>query len=95
MKCRDRSVRRNAIHILRHRELREGTMDSALRARLIELQIAVEEPGAVGMYILEEARIRGIKQKCNMEQRKGAMTYLKMEEWKKNVIKLHSLDLAW
>ena len=36
-------------------------MDSALRARLIELQIAVEEPDAVGMYILEEARIRGIK----------------------------------
>ena len=30
-------------------------------ARLIELQIAVEEPDAVGMYILEEARIRGIK----------------------------------
>jgi hypothetical protein len=95
MKCRDRSVRRNAIHILRRRELREGTMDSALRARPIELQIAVEEPGAVGTYILEEARIRDIKTKCNMVQRKGAMTYLKMEERKKNVFKLHSLDLAW
>jgi hypothetical protein len=95
MKCRDRFVRRNAIRILRRRELREGTIDSALRARLIELQMVVEEPGAVGGYILEEARIRGIKTKCNMEQRKVAMTYLKMEERKKNVFKPHSLDLAW
>jgi hypothetical protein len=64
-------VRRNAIRILRRRELREGTMDSALRARLIELQIAVEEPGAVGMYILEEARIRGIKTKMQYGAEKG------------------------
>ena len=71
MKCRHRSVRRNAIRILRRRELREGTMDSALRARLIELQIAVEEPGAVGMYILEEARIRGIKTKAIWSRGRG------------------------
>jgi hypothetical protein len=37
MKFRDRPVRRNAIRILRRREPREGIMDSALRARLIEL----------------------------------------------------------
>jgi hypothetical protein len=95
MKCRDRSVRRNAIRTLRRKELREDTIDSALRARLIELQMAVKEAGAVRTYIPEEARIRGTKTKCNMEQRKGAMTYLKIEEWKQNVFKLRSLDLAW
>jgi hypothetical protein len=95
MKCRDSAVRRSVIRILRSKPMREGTLDGALRARLVELQREIEEAGAVGNYIPEEARIRGIKTKCNMELRKGTMTYLKMAEGEKNVFKPHSIDFKW
>ncbi|KAE9380951.1 hypothetical protein N431DRAFT_433139 [Stipitochalara longipes BDJ] len=95
MKCRDGTVRRNAIRILRSRQIRQGTMDSELRARLIELQMEIEEAGAVGMYIPEEARIRGIKTTCNMAKKRGTMTYLEMVEAGKNKFEAHSLDFTW
>jgi hypothetical protein len=76
---------RNAIRILRSRTMREATMDSELRARLIELQMEIEEAGAVGMYIPEEARIRGVKTKCDMGERRGTMSYLKMVKKGNNV----------
>lgn len=95
MKCRDKTIRRNAIGILRSRPMREGTMDSALRARLVELQMEIEEEGAVGSYIPEEARIRGIKTRCDMEERRGTMRYLVMVEKGRNVFQPRSVVFSW
>lgn len=78
-------MRRNAIRILRGRPIREGNMDSELRARLVELQMDIEEAGAVGMYIPEETRIRGVKTKRDMGERRGTMSYLKMVKKGNNV----------
>ena len=74
--------------------MRQGTMDSDLRAMLIELQMEIEEAGAVGMYIPEEARIRGIKTTRNMAERTGTMSYLKMVEGR-NEFETRSLEFTW
>jgi hypothetical protein len=76
MKCRDPTIRRNAIRLLRSRPMRESTMGSALRTRPIEIQMEMEEVGAIGSEIPEEARIRGIKTKCNLAERRGTTSYL-------------------
>lgn len=42
-KCRDPTVRRQALHALRSMRRREGPWDSAMAARIIEAQIDYEE----------------------------------------------------
>jgi len=76
--------------------MRQGPMGSDLRARVIELQMDIEESGAVGMYIPEEARIRGIRTTYNITERSGncgTMTYLQMVEGGGNEFESGSLGL--
>ena len=69
-------------------------MDSALRARIAEMQVEIEETGSVGSYIPEEARIRRIKTKYNLEERRGSMNYLKMAERGSKEFRVHQVNFT-
>jgi hypothetical protein len=94
LKCRDPSVRRQAIAIMESRPRREGVFDSALQAKLARLQMEIEEAGKIGDFIPEHARIRGIKSTFSMEERKGTMKYLKRVEATGDFV-YESLDFTW
>ena len=59
--CRDRNTRRDAISILRTHPRREGLWDSSLIAELGIWVSDLEESGAVGEYVPENARVRVVK----------------------------------
>lgn len=94
LKCRDPSVRRQAISILESRPRREGVFDSALQAKIARIQMDIENSGQVGGTIPEHSRIRGIKTTCDMMKREGHMKYLKMDPVTRE-FSYKYLDFTW
>lgn len=56
--------------------------------------MVIEEAGALGTYILEEARIRGIKTTYDTLAKIGRMSYSKMVEGRSKELKAHSVTFA-
>jgi hypothetical protein len=95
LKCRDAVTRRRAIRLLENCSIREGTRDSALSAKLMRIQMEIEEAEKIGDFIPEVARIRAIKTTYDIAARTGRMSYLKMEDaCSANFVK-HYLDFTW
>jgi hypothetical protein len=57
--------------------------------------MSIEEAGALGTYIPEEARIRGIKTNYDISAKTGRMSYLKMVEGRSKEFKTHSVSFTW
>lgn len=74
IKCRDRSIRREAIHLLLSKAWREGVWDSILAGRMAIAVVDVEEQGIEGSFIPNEARVRGTKMKFDLQKREGHVT---------------------
>lgn len=74
IKCRDRHLRREAIQLLRSRSWREGVWDSNLAGSMAIALMAVEEEGLQGEFVPNEARVRGMKMKFDLQKREGHLT---------------------
>ncbi|CZR56336.1 uncharacterized protein PAC_06224 [Phialocephala subalpina] len=74
IKCRDRSLRREAIQLLRSRSWREGVWDSKLAASMAVALMEIEEEGLHGDFLPNEARVRGTKMKFDLQKREGHLT---------------------
>ncbi|KUJ17751.1 uncharacterized protein LY89DRAFT_669042 [Mollisia scopiformis] len=74
IKCRHRTIRREAIHLLLSRVWREGVWDSVLAGRMATSLMEVEEQGIKGEYIPNEARVKGTKMKFDLQKREGHLT---------------------
>jgi hypothetical protein len=95
LKCREPSLRREAIALLQSHPRRDGVMDSTLMAKIGTMQMNIEEAESEGGYIPEHARIRGIKTTTDMVNRTGRMKYLKMASSSDREFVVHNIDFTW
>lgn len=95
LKCRDQSLRREAIAILQSHPRRDGVMDSVLMAKIGTMHMNIEEAESEGNYIPEHARIRGIKTTTNMANRTGRMRFLQMASSTNREFVVHHLNFTW
>jgi len=68
-KCRDPELRREAIRLLIDRPRREGFFDSVMVATICQWVVDIEEEGMVNGFIPEEARVRKIGAKFDLEKK--------------------------
>ncbi|KAL9631285.1 MAG: hypothetical protein Q9164_005975 [Protoblastenia rupestris] len=78
-KCRDPSIRRRAVSLLKSSPRQEGIWDSILAARAAEKIISIEENG-LGVVqschdVPESSRIRAVSVQFDMEGRLGTIRY--------------------
>lgn len=74
IKCRDRSLRREAVNLLHSRSWREGVWDSNLAGSMATALMEVEEEGLQGDFVPNESRVRGTKMKFDLQTRQGHLT---------------------
>jgi hypothetical protein len=95
LKCRDGSLRREAISLLQSHPRRDSVMDSTLIAKIGTMQMNIEEAESEGNYIPEHARICGIKTTTDMVNHLGQMKYLKMASSSNREFVEHNINFTW
>lgn len=74
IKCRDRTIRREAVQLLLSKVWREGVWDSILAGRMASAVIEIEEHDVKGDFIPNEKRVKGTKMKFDLQKREGHVT---------------------
>jgi len=67
-KCRDPSIRREAIWLLEYKPRREGIWDSIIAAKICRWIVEIEEEGMVAGFIPEDSRARDIEVKLDLQK---------------------------
>ena len=83
-KCRDPSVRREAVHLLKSSPMREGVWDGVLAGQVGERIISLEEEG-LGLVsschdVPDWARVKAVNVDFDMEGRLGKIKYKRQRE---------------
>ncbi|KAF8856196.1 hypothetical protein BDZ45DRAFT_594523 [Acephala macrosclerotiorum] len=72
-KCRNSAMRREAIRLLADRPRREAFWDSVMAAKICAWIVEVEEEDMVDGYVPEEARVRKIGAKFDLERKEAEL----------------------
>ncbi|KAE8447160.1 hypothetical protein EG329_010991 [Mollisiaceae sp. DMI_Dod_QoI] len=95
-RCREPSVRREAISLLVKHPRREGLWDSLMAARVATWLMEKEEEGmADGKYVPETARLRIVKNDFVLKERKAVIRCSKMVEGCEQRVELPDVTLTW
>ena len=69
-KCRDPTIRREAIRLLLSRPRREIFWDSIIAAKVCLWVVKIEEEGMVGDFVTEEMRVRNVGVKFKLDEQR-------------------------
>ena len=98
-KCRDPTLRRRAIALLKKAQRQEGLWDSTIAARVAERIVAIEE-GAVGRVIRCQdiplwARVDGVDVGFDKQERRGHFSYRRARSQEQPAIETYEEMIYW
>ncbi|CZR65187.1 uncharacterized protein PAC_15087 [Phialocephala subalpina] len=95
-KCRNSAMRREAISLLADRPRREAFWDSVMAAKICAWIVKVEEEGMVDGFVPEEARVRKIGAKFDLEKKEAELWCYQPKE-KGNIVDLRRREttISW
>jgi hypothetical protein len=93
--CPSSVLRRQAIALLLAKPRREGLWDAVLSAKIAEWVMGVEEEDVENGYVSDDARIRDLKVKANLQARRVSVECMKPEKDGLGRMKLRRAVITW
>lgn len=93
--CRERSIREQAVNLLRKYPRREGFWDSEMAVKVCTWFMNQEEEGRVEGHVPEAARLRLVKMDLRLSERKVVIGCSKLSDGGEERMELPEVTLTW
>jgi hypothetical protein len=94
-KCRDPTVRRQAIGLLLQQNWREGVWDSTIAGKIAQWVMEIEEEGMVDGFVPEWCRVGGAEVTYDMRDRSANLKCLRRVSEGSDKMAVREVHLTW